>query len=82
MGKNIPKSAVGMKSGSKNKSVSSVQAYLKEFGYLQGETQPFAADDVYMRSSRRTLGRSEGIPTSTTPKDGLSISRLGPDSTW
>ena len=49
MSKNIPKSAIGMKSGSKNKSVKSVQAYLQEFGYLQSETQPFAVDDVYMR---------------------------------
>ena len=49
MSRNIPKSAIGMKSGSKNESVKSVQAYLQEFGYLQSESQPFAADDVYMR---------------------------------
>jgi len=49
MSKNIPTSAVGLKAGSKAKAVRSVQAYLEEFGYLEGDKQPFEHDEVFMR---------------------------------
>lgn len=51
MSKNIPTSAVGLKSGSKAKAVKSVQAYLEEFGWLESDKQPFEQDEVFMRST-------------------------------
>jgi peptidoglycan hydrolase-like protein with peptidoglycan-binding domain len=54
MSKNIPTGAVGLKAGSKAKAVGSVQAYLEEFGYLEGKDlegdEPgFEHDEVFMR---------------------------------
>ena len=47
--KKIPKTVIGLKEGSKAKAVESVQGYLQEFGYLEGEESPFETDDVFLR---------------------------------
>ncbi len=51
MSKSIPTSAVGLKAGSTAKAVTSVQAYLEEFGYLESEEHPFEHDEVFMRET-------------------------------
>ena len=54
MSKSIPTSAVGLKAGSKAKAVSSVQAYLEQFGYLEDSQRKddelaFESDSVFLR---------------------------------
>lgn len=45
----IPLGSLGVKIGSKAKAVAPVQEYLKQFGWLEGDQQPFEHDEVFMR---------------------------------
>lgn len=70
MSKSIPTSAVGLKAGSKAKAVSSVQAYLEQFGYLEGvereaDEPGFERDEVFMRRTSNDHVLDE--PLSATP---------------
>jgi hypothetical protein len=49
MSGDIPEAAVGVARGAEDDAVVPVQAYLEEFGYLEGREQPFEIDDVYVR---------------------------------
>ena len=51
MSEKIPKSAIGMKVGSEARTVTQVQAFLQEFGYLSGSQTLFESDAIFMRDS-------------------------------
>lgn len=65
MSKNIPMNAVGLKAGSTDKAVKSVQAYLEEFGYLESGEHPSEHDEVFMR--RTTDDHILDGPSAATP---------------
>lgn len=81
MSKNIPTGAVGLKAGSKAKAVGSVQAYLEEFGYLEGkdlegDESGFEHDEVFMRRTSDDHVLDEALSATPGVLDDSTVEAL------
>ncbi len=76
MADRIPTSAVGLKAGSKAKSVRPIQEYLEHFGYLESEEQPFESDEVFMRSTSNDHVLDGPLTATTGVLDDATVEAL------
>lgn len=65
MSERIPPSSIGLRAGTKAKSVVPVQAYLRQFGWLESDERPFEHDEVFMR--RTSADHVLDAPLTATP---------------
>jgi peptidoglycan hydrolase-like protein with peptidoglycan-binding domain len=76
MSKTIPTSAVGLKAGSKAKAVGSIQAYLEQFGYLEGDGSMMEADEVFLRRTSNDHILNEPLTATPGTLDDATVEAL------